>query len=66
MKLYTYETGDESWDYDMPDGMPPIRNVDNYWVRFGDEVVTKFISEEKAKEFVDRMNKAINNASNAL
>jgi len=66
MKLYTVETGNETWDYDMPDGMPPSRHIDDYWVRCGKEVVKKFGSEDKAIKYAEIMNKAVRAAENAL
>jgi hypothetical protein len=66
INLYTVESGTETWDYDMPDGMPPMRHIDDYWVRCGKQVVKKFASEHQANEYANKMNKAIRDAENAL
>jgi hypothetical protein len=62
MSLFTVESGTETWDYDMPDGIPPIRHINDYWVRCGKQVVKKFTSEYKATEYAKKMNKAIRDA----
>ena len=46
--------------------MPPMRHIDNYWVRCGKQVVKKFASEHQANEYAKKMNKAIRDAENAL
>ena len=57
MEKFIVEEGEERWDYDTPSGMPPTREVMEYWVTFGGNKIRAFYSEKSAKEYADKLNK---------
>lgn len=57
--IFTVEPGSETWDYDTPDGMPPVSHVNEYIVRYGKQIVKRFTSEQKAHDYANKMNKKI-------
>lgn len=57
---YTVESGEERWNYDSH---IPTREVVDYWVRFGREVVKKFTFREDAEKYAAKLNKAVSSVS---
>jgi len=55
-KKFTVESGEERWDYD---GDMPTREVVNYWVRFGKEVVKTFAYRPDAETYAKKLNDAL-------
>lgn len=57
---YTVESGEERWDYDSH---IPTREVVDYWVRFGKEVIKKFAFRKDAEIYADKLNEAVSSVS---
>ena len=56
-KKFTVESGEERWDYDSD---VPTREIVDYWVRFGSEVVNKFAFRSDAEKYAKKLNNALN------
>lgn len=59
-KKFTVESGEERWDYD---GDIPSREIVDYWVRFGCELVKKFAFRKDAEDYAEKLNNSINNTT---
>lgn len=57
-KQFIVESGEERWDYDSD---IPTREVIDYWVKLGNEVVKKFSYRKDAEDYSDKLNKATQN-----
>jgi hypothetical protein len=55
-KKFTVESGEERWDYD---GDIPTREIVDYWVRLGSEVIKKFAYRSDAEKYAKKLNDAL-------
>jgi hypothetical protein len=56
IKKFTVESGAERWDYD---GDVPTREVIDYWVKLGSEVVKRFSYRKDAEAYAKKLNGAL-------
>lgn len=53
---FIVEPGEEIWDYDVPDGMPPTKDIMKYWVTFKGKKIREFYTEESAINYAEKLN----------
>lgn len=56
VKKFTVESGEEKWDYD---GDVPTRDIIDYWVKYGSEVVKKFAYRSDAEKYAKKLNDSL-------
>ena len=56
-KQYHVESGEERWNYDS---QVPTREIVSYWVMLGKEKIKSFSYHQKAIDYKNKLNNAVN------